>query len=153
MVRTNYICETCGLTYQKGEDAFGCEAQGIRGGFDGINVGDIVVQYHRSEDTPHRFGWQDGDPRWVAARLPADPSRADHFRHIETLSFFYVVTAIDSRGHVTRHHIRTKAMAKGYLGGWTRADTHTKIVKVDSPPAFVVEDSKDLIGQWSEALL
>jgi hypothetical protein len=144
-LRAVHFCPTCCSAYESREAAEECAAIDLRPGF---NVGDIVRPAYTE-----RFGWHDGLDHWV---LPHKAGKC--------YDFYYVVTAIGTRADIDRprpfhnahpsqhrplYWVRTLAMREGYSGGWTDDKTHVAFVKVDDPPALVVEESRPLVG-WRE---
>ena len=161
-----YQCPICDEIHSTIEKAEKCIAQGIPEPI--VEVGDIV-------ELRYGFGWFEGKEEWVInpeigeqgdkidlvkknhIDVPGD-RQTNCFGSCCTMGFYYVVTKIEldkERGHILKYHIYTKAMTgnKGYREGYTYADTHVKPTKVENPPEFVVEDSKDLIGKEARWLL
>lgn len=153
MVRAVYICEGCDKSYEELEEAQRCERQDPGQGL--VQVGDIV----RAKGG---FGSFDGDKRWVIqptvglfayrdGKCPLNDTNC--FAECCTYSFYYVVTAIDIYQHRMRYHLTTRAMKKGYRGGYTFNRHHHTPVRVESPSDFLVRSGRGLIGQTWEWLL
>ena len=144
---TWYFCTWCDKRYPNEDQAEECFNRGFH---PTLKVGDIVIA------GIDRFGWFDGDEKWIARAIDG-VSRTG-----KLYAFYYVVTEIDgddshpwSDGHRPRYHLLTKAMTgkQGYRGGYTFDKKHLTPRKVDNPPAEIVENSKDLIGQKVSWLL
>ena len=150
--RISYLCEICDTQFATKGAAEACEAAGLEDAI--VQVGDIVL-------LKEGFGWFDGDPKWVSnlevlSKPKESKCKGNCFNSCCTLSFYYVVTKVEKspdNGHRTRYHCFTKAMVGGYRDGWTQNRTHYTPRLVEKPPAYVVEDSADLIGQAAEHLL
>lgn len=148
-----YTCEICGTEYKEFDEAAACEAQGRPK--QTLKPGDIVT-------IGAGYGWFDGDRRWV---LNPDVKRKDHadgrncFDRCCTMAFFYVITKAEecsSLGeHRIRYHLLTKAMSgkQGHRKGYTYDQHHRTPKKVANPPAWVVGDSLDVIGEEAQALI
>ena len=124
-----YRC-TCGEEYLSREEAESCLATERGPSF---AVGDVVLAGR------FRFGWFDGDERWIAERRIADRKTASG----EEFSFYYVVTHVDrdeapypQLRHRPRYHLATRAMAgrNGYASGYTFDEHHLTPLKVENPP-------------------
>jgi hypothetical protein len=147
-----YACGICDENYDTSVEAEQCEAKGLDAPV--AEVGDIV--FLRAG-----FGWFDGDVRWVlnpdvlerVKKIRPNP-HGNCFSDCCTYKFYYVITAIDNYYHRRRYHVKTKAMTgeQGYRGGYTFAGDHVKPIVVKEPPRFIIEDSKDLIGQKDTVL-
>ncbi len=155
-VITTYRCPFCKETYDTRQEAERCLAKGFKPLFE---IGDIVVpQAAADKKNPHcRYGWFDGDKRWVYKDLPT----AGLHGH-RGIDFYYVVTHVEARGsrvgegpHEPVYHVVTAAMTgrQGHVGGWTTQQGHIAMAKVDDPPKFVVRDSKRFIGTAMSNLL
>lgn len=108
--------------------------------FDGIEVGDIVLDYPR-------FGWFVGHESWVSN--PDAVAQRDGGN--ENYAFYYVVTAIapaPNDPHRLAYHVATLAMTAntGYHSGYKVAYGQSPLTKVSDPPAAVLAQSKDLLG-------
>lgn len=119
-------------------------------------VGDIVV--HAGAKEHHRFGWFDGDGRWIYHRGLGLHDRPN------CMSFFYVVTYVgparevaDWHGDEPAYHLHTGAMThdSGYDRGWTVDEGHVRMEKVDPTEVtpFILEDAKQFIGRKANKLL
>lgn len=166
---TLYRCGGCHKDYNSQYTAVACCLPPLK---PTVGVGDIVVPRAG-------FGWFDGDPRWISNKhrfrnlqsstggKPLSPKckryacpegQGNCFGPCCTLQFYYVVTVVDRDPRDPtrpRHHLYTKAMSgkQGYRHGWTYDEHHCTPVKVPKPPAFVVGDSKDLLGVPAKYLL
>lgn len=147
-----YVCEGCGVEYDNPTTARKCEATDP--GKRLVEVGDIVFG-------SAGFGWYDGDKRWVSNPDILVKPKCQHkdgrncFDDCCTYRFYYVVTTIDVEKHRIRYHLETNAMEgqQGHRGGYTYNIHHITPTKVKNPPAFVVKDSKALIGRTRKGLL
>lgn len=140
---TQYRCDFCGCLYKRYQDARDCCERGFH---PTVVEGDIVVA------GVDRFGWFDGDPKWIAREVEGD----SHTGKVFTL--YYVVTCVDADerdAHRPRYHLFTKAMTgeQGWESGYTFDEHHVAPRKVEDPPKYVVETSKELLGHKSECLL
>ena len=157
-VTTIYRCK-CGKESERKYDAALCCLPSLRSSF---KVGDIVtMNYGR--------GWFDGDIRWVVnpgvvlnpgplpsplSRVPP-PNHGNCFAKCCTMGFFYVITAIDRSIDPDddlerpRIHLLTKAMTgkEGYRQFYNYEEYLTK---VRNPKRFLLQDSKDVIGEKAE---
>ena len=139
---------TCGEEYLSREEAESCLATECGPRF---AVGDVVTA------GGFRFGWFDGDERWIAARKPGRGLAGEVF------SFFYVVAFVDrgdsvswgtGRGrHRNRYHLATLAMTNrdGYGGGYTFDEFHITPEKVENPPEL--PGLAELFGKPAKSLL
>lgn len=162
-----YICEGCGAQYDHEPRAVECEASDQ---FDvpRLAVGDIVVG--RSG-----FGWFDGDSEWIANPKTAKelgvvageiatngklllmrkkhPPEANCFSECCTLSFFYVVSAIDRENHRVRYHLFTGAMKGGYRSGYTYNRHHVAMEKAAKYPKNLDVKKVQFLGQKARTLV
>lgn len=152
---TLYVCEICEAEYRTEQEARVCESRGAP--VPSVSVGDIVL-------TMAGFTWHDADRRWIenpnillksnGARCPNGDSNC--FDECCTYQFYYVVTAVDGDpddGHRPRYHVETKAMESSYRQGYTFDRGHYTPRKVASPPQYVIDTSRDLIGRIASELL
>jgi len=110
-------------------------------------VGDIVI-------IRQGYHWNDGLDHWVVG----GEGRLDPIHGEEPLAFYFVVTSVDvgdrRQCHYDNHHrnlysVQTLALKNGMpegRGGWNTAAGHCPMELVESPPAQVVEEAKNLIG-------
>jgi hypothetical protein len=139
MPKTLYACLICGRNFEAEPQAVLCETRPEDKPL--AKVGDICTV------GGDRFGWCDGDRRWLV-----NPKAE------KGLQFYYVLTHIDGdpeNPHRTRYHFFTKAMSpkSGYNKGTTFNVHHFTPRLILEPPAFVVNDSKDLVGKIAEYIL
>lgn len=152
-----YKCLGCQYPHRTMEQAQECENQSTRAFGGDIKVGDIVT-------ANTGYQWFDGDSRWISnytedqprrkKRLPCPTDPSDTNCHIGCCGYnmYFVVTAIAVKDHKFIYHCVTKALGPSY-SGWTSVVDGRKLTKVENPPEFVVEDSKDLIGVFCEGTL
>jgi hypothetical protein len=74
-------------------------------------VGDVILMYPR-------YGWFDGDKRWVEKNTGVDHNG------MPLLAFWYVITAIDHEEHRVRYHVDSRAIKSQRVGGYTFTDGH-----------------------------
>jgi len=142
-VLTQYRCDICGRLYKRYQDAMDCHEQGFH---PTLLEGDIAIA------GINRLGWFDGDPKWVAQEVPGDSGTGKLY------TLYFVVTRVDGDdrdAHRPRYHLFTKAMTgeQGWQSGWTFNEHHIRPQKVENPPKYVVETSKEVLGRKSEWLL
>ena len=139
MPKTLYACQICGRNFETEPQAVLCETRPEDAPI--AKVGDICTV------GGERFGWCDGDRRWLV-----NPKAE------KGLQFYYVLTHIDGdpdNPHRTRYHFFTKAMTgkQGYNKGTSYNSGHFTVRPIKKPKAFLVKDSRDLIGQMAEHIL
>lgn len=96
-----FQCEICGSAYPGKESARTCEAQGLRGRVDGIEVGSVV-------ETGRSYSWHNyPDSGWTRARSDEQIQEEQGYKTIHCHRFCtrYVVTRIDTRDHEVRYHL------------------------------------------------
>lgn len=144
-MKTLFQCEICGQSYPAEYRARECEAEGLETA--GFQVGDIVVA-----GNDRRFGWFDGDSKWLFSDTPGDPSARDHFDRDRAFGFFYVIGSITGEGHRATFHLFTRAMKEQYASGTTYLTGHFSMRKVEAPDD-VKKEAQEFIGKRAKWLL
>lgn len=131
-----------------------------------LSIGDIV--FCRSG-----FGWYDGDRNWISNADQVDPKGLGNpgpiprgkcpngdrncFSPCCTFLFYYVVSFIDedpTRAGRRRYHLITNAMTRSHRSGYTFDDGgHFSPWLVEDPPRYILNTSKELLGQAADHLL
>jgi hypothetical protein len=158
----HYACSICRTEYDKREEAVACESVPEERPDPKLAPGTIVFAHSG-------FGWFDGDRRWVSNPdilgkrdgKPCPNGYGNCFEPCCTYRFYYVVTIVEPPAvwvpedryvfekHRVRYYVETKAMSgkQGHRGGYTSLRHHIRPAPVKAPPAFVVRDARDLVGQ------
>jgi hypothetical protein len=146
-ITTSYVCPICEKGYPTREEAARCAARGKEKPI--VKVGDIVL-------ARAGFGWFDGSRDWVKnPDVKKHPEHGNCFGECCTMTFYYVVTAIDDYEgdpHRIRYHLLTGAMSEeqGHRQRWTTVDGHYKPRRVKDPPDKVLAESKKFIGSKAD---
>ena len=143
---TRFKCEICNKEYLDVNEAKQCETRGVEEPM--FDVGDIVYK-------GAGYGWYNGDKRWVInpmVKLKGNPEHGNCFDKCCTMAFYYVITAITQDLHSLRYHLYTKAMSgkQGHRCGYMYLANPYVLKLIHPVPEFIINDSKELIGNEAE---